>query len=143
LCAQFGGELRIGHRIGFAELELQGARFDSRFLESEFQIVHKGRVRELLRGNINGHGETRLASLPGSQLLAGLLQNPFTNRHHEACTLSNLKETRRRNYPLLGVIPPNEGFHTGELSSRQVKNGLVTELKLAPVDGRAQFRLKL
>ena len=78
--------------------------------------------------------------LPHSDLPAGLLDGPLTERNDEAAFLGQGDELHRRNDAAAGVEPAHERLDTGEAAGSEVDRGLVVEDELGFLDARPQLR---
>ena len=79
---------------------------------------------------------------PAGGIGAGLLQNPFAQRHDQAGLFGDRDELDGRHHAPFGMMPADEGLAAGDLAAFDVDDRLIVELELVVHDRLAQIQLE-
>jgi hypothetical protein len=101
-------------------------RIDPGFGKDGFDILNKGRGRELLRREVDGHRNVLGQAGDGA---AGLAQGPQTNLVDAAGKLGDGNETVRGNALAFRRCQPDQGFETGKFAAAAFNDRLVVQFE--------------
>ena len=101
-------------------------------------------LTKLDRRQVHSHREFgKPAAAPCLELGQRRAQHPLANLQNLSAVFSNRDELSRRDGAELGVLPPQQGFHTAYGARGQAYLRLVVQLELLPFQGAAQSVFEL
>ena len=136
----------IFHDHAFRYFQRNRIRGDPGLLQDGFQLCCKVRLGELFARYVHAHFQRRVPgvlALPGSQLAAGLAEDPVADVVDQTVLLGQGYEFGRIHHAPPGMFPPDEGFKADQAMVLQLHDRLVMDDEFVVVDRPPEVRLQL
>ena len=108
-------------------------------MEDGAHLVGKVFATQLDRGHVDGDAQlpARMSEVERTDLAAGRLEHPATDRHDQPRLLGDGDELGRTHHAG-GSLPAGERFHCDNLTRREVEDRLVVDAQLAAIERLGQ-----
>jgi hypothetical protein len=125
-------EVGIGHKGRLGDLDGETGRRDPLPPQQRRDFVGQPLVPQVGCRGVDGDVEFQALCRPACLLLQRLVENVHGEGVDEAGVLGQPHEPVRSQQPVLGMLPPDEGFDRVHGPGRQVELGLVVQDQLVP-----------